>query len=250
VRTISPWAFGAAIVAACSTFGTEDVPVPLPEDSPDGGGGDGGGTIPEQDSGVGASCVDDEDCTPLQRCDEVLACEGGECVQRVAPCVDEDPFDCVTRSCADGRCLQYEVPDGEACDDGDACTEDDRCGARVCAGTPKAITCSGANNACNPATGDCFCPPDKPVRCGSECFASCCPGAIVPRAGTCPDNCGVARCSSDGSGRTCTPAAGSNCGPGIGTCDSSGCPAMTSRRCQPHVEGNVDANRCSCSGCY
>jgi len=191
------------------------------------------------------TCANDEDCRSKQRCEQVLRCEEGRCVEKAPPCRDPDPTDCRTVACTDGRCLQFEIPDGERCDDGNLCTEEDVCTAAKCAGKPKTVTCS-AGQTCDPKTGACGCAAPRPVRCGSACYPQCCPGTTT---NTACQPCGRQRCSADGY-FVCVP-------DNAGACTSNGdctqnCVGGAYRRCQALTDGAGNVNRfaCTCSDCF
>ncbi|HSN92444.1 MAG TPA: hypothetical protein VLS93_14525, partial [Anaeromyxobacteraceae bacterium] len=110
----------------------------------------------------GSYCSDGSMCTTQDWC------EGGACTGHV-PVVCLPPDACHETGLCDratGACAYAPKADGMPCDDGNACTLTDACAAGACTGTEPVVCAGGdvchAPGACDPATGGCGPPAERP----------------------------------------------------------------------------------------
>ena len=218
-----------------------------------------------------APCDDGDACTSGDVCADAACLSGG-------PTDCDDKNDCTVDTCDSyAGCLHTAVPG--ACDDHDLCTTGDVCAGGKCVGEAKYCDdgeiCTA--NQCNPATGECFFPPNAapcddasictlndhcangactgtPLPCddGDPCTTDSCNKAVgclhAPYSGPCDDglDCSVndkcvgGVCAGDDS--LCT-----NCPPTFGTLVSKFTSLQIGTKGIPGEGFDVDGNPATCS---
>lgn len=214
----------------------------------------------------GTTCSDGNACTQGDTC-QAGTCVGGAQVQCSAgQC--QNPGTC---NPASGQCsAPTNKADLTACSDGNLCTQGDTCQAGTCVGGAQ-VQCSADQchnpGTCNPATGQCSTPTNKPdlTSCND---GNACTQTDTCQAGTCvggsPVQCSAGQCQIAGS---CVPATGqctaptnkpnqTPCNDGnactqTDTCQAGTCIGGNPKTCaasnQCHVEGVCNPSTGTCS---
>jgi hypothetical protein len=137
--------------------------------------------------------------TSDQNCDGI--CCAGECIDGGQCCAGDDcpdPEVCKVKACTGNQCLPTDAPDGAPCDAGNPCTAGDTCQAGVCSGGDP-VTCGATEcqnpGTCDPGTGGCSDPTNKPNGTACRAEAPAATGSAAPVAVAVMGHAGPAGCS-------------------------------------------------------